>query len=368
MARKGENIFRRKDGRWEARYSKGHDASGKMLYGFCYGKTYAEAKEKVTRAKQVFQEDSLRKNEESLRFGTFCDKWLSLRKDEVRESTYIKYRGILENHIKPVFGKDHLDKLSSERVEVFKHELLQKGLSPKSVKDVLVVFREVLKETKQEFPTLCPEIVFHYPKIRKKEVRVLSVGEERELISYLISRLDNCNFGILLVLLTGLRLGEICALQWKNISMEDQTIRIDSTLLRLNNSDPREDRKTELRLGNPKSETSCRYIPMSDGVLKLCQEMGIFDPDVFVLTGKTYPMDPRTLQYRFQKCAEECGLEGIHFHTLRHSFATRCAESGFEIKSLSEILGHTNPSITLKAYVHSSMEYKRDSINKISIL
>ena len=88
-------------------------------------------------------------------------------------------------------------------------------------------------------------------------------------------------------------------------------------------------------------------------------------PTAFVLTGTSDYMEPRTLQYRMEKYTAECGLEGVHFHTLRHTFATRCVEVGFEIKSLSEILGHANTTITLERYVHSSMELKRHNMNKL---
>ncbi len=89
---KGENIFKRKDGRWEARYIKGYELSGKIKYGFCYGKTYREAKEKVTKCKAALVSGKPVPSANSRRrFSFYCDEWLRLRKPKVKESTYIKY-------------------------------------------------------------------------------------------------------------------------------------------------------------------------------------------------------------------------------------------------------------------------------------
>ena len=176
--------------------------------------------------------------------------------------------------------------------------------------------------------------------------------------------MDACKFGILLALFTGMRIGELCALRWDNISMRGQTIKIASTMQRL--KDMEEGRGTKIVIGSPKSDTSIRTIPMTDYAAELCGRMRPGSSTAFVLTGTSDYMEPRTLQYRLEKYTKECGLEGVHFHTLRHTFATRCVEVGFEIKSLSEVLGHATTSVTLDRYVHSSIELKRSNMNKLS--
>ncbi len=370
MARKGENIFKRKDGRWEARYIKGHELSGKIKYGFCYGKTYREAKDKVMLAKMALKGQAPKPVSRDRRlFSCFCDEWLALRKGEVRESTYVKYSTILENHVKPRLGRYVPLALNTKTIEDFKWELLDAdGLAPKTVKDILLVLRAVLSYTAKQFPGLFPIPEFHYPKIDRKEMRVLSPDEQRRLTSYLLSEIDDCRFGILLALLTGMRLGELCALRWDHVSVQERTVRISETMQRLKSMDKDSGAKTRLRVGNPKSNTSRRVIPMSDSVAGLCGKMPQYRPNVYILTGTTEPMEPRALQYRLEKYTRECGIEKVHFHTLRHSFATRCVEAGFELKSLSEILGHANISITLELYVHSSLELKRANMNKLSLL
>lgn len=367
---KGENIFKRKDGRWEARYIKGYELSGKIKYGFCYGKTYKEAKEKVTRAKAALVSGKPLPTVGSRhRFSFFCDEWLESGKGRYKESTFVKYQTMLEKHIKPKLGGCFPLAFNDALMERFTNELLfDDELAPKTVKDILVVLRSILNYTAKRFPETFPKVEITYPKETKKEMRVLTREEQTQFVSYLLQEMDECKFGILLTLLTGIRIGELCALRWENISLKDNTIKISSTMQRLKDINLNRETKTRIVIGSPKSDTSTRIIPISDYAAELCRRMNPKSPAAFVLTGTSDYMEPRTLQYRMEKYTGDCGLEGVHFHTLRHTFATRCVEVGFEIKSLSEILGHANTTITLDRYVHSSMELKRDNMNKLALV
>lgn len=364
---KGENIFKRKDGRWEARYIKEHDPSGKIRYGFCYGRTYQEAKEKATKCRaQIFNQPQCGQ-EQQPNFGFFCDEWLRIKKVSLKESTYVKYSTTLERHIKPHLGDCSPLQLSSGKIEEFTAVLLnENGLASKSVKDILVLLRSVLKYTQEQIPERFPHVRIGYPKEQKKEMRVLSAEEQSRFIHYLQMDMTPCKFGILLALLTGLRIGELCALRWENISLQDKTLRVTATMQRLKNMQSDAYTRTKIVVGAPKSDSSLRTIPMTDFACRLCEQLNPSSQKAYVLTGTTNYMEPRTLQYRFAGYAKECGLEGVHFHTLRHTFATRCVEVGFEIKSLSEILGHSTTTITLERYVHSSMTLKRSNMTKLS--
>lgn len=365
---KGENIFKRKDGRWEARYVKGYELSGKIKYGFCYGKTYKEAKDKVTKYKAalVSGKPVTQANSRNL-FGFYCDEWLNASKSRLKESTYIKYDTILKRHIKPKLGGCYPLGITSNLIEAFTDELLIKdALAPKTVKDILVTLRSILKYAAKQFSGTFPIIDIAYPKETKKEMRVLSRDEQMRFTKYLMTDMDECKFGVLLALFTGMRIGELCALRWENISLRDGTVKITSTMQRLKDIDGAGDAKTKVVIGSPKSDTSIRTIPMTDHATALCENMRPKIPEAFVLTGASDYMEPRALQYRLKKYTVECGLAGVHFHTLRHTFATRCVEVGFEIKSLSEILGHSTTTITLDRYVHSSIEFKRSNMNKLS--
>ena len=364
---KGENIFKRKDGRWEARYIKGYELSGKIKYGFCYGRTYREAKEKVTGCKAALIDGRPVPGTSSRRrFSFYCDEWLRARKPRVKEATYIKYDTALRRHIKPKLGGCFPLGMTTGLIDEFTQELLfEDELAPKTVHDVLVVLHGILKYTAGCFSGGFPAIEINYPKLGKKEMRVLSCEEQTRFVSYLLEDMDTCKFGVLLTLFTGVRIGELCALRWGNISVKEQTIRIDATLQRLRDTNAAVSR-TRVVIGTPKSDTSVRTIPITDYTAELCGKMDPHCSAAYVLTGTEDYMEPRTLQYRMEKYTRACGLEGVHFHTLRHTFATRAVEVGFEIKSLSEVLGHATTTITLDRYVHASLVLKRDNMKKLT--
>lgn len=207
---KGENIFKRKDGRWEARYIKGYELSGKIKYGFCYGKTYKEAEEKVTRAKAALVSGKPAPVSNTRhRFAYFCDEWFESEKNRFKESTCVKYKTILEKHIKPRLGGCFPLAFNDGLIEQFANELLfEEELAPKTVKDILVVLRSILNYTAKLFPDTFPKVDIVYPKESKKEMRVLTREKQTLFVSYLLEELDECRFGILLALLTGIRIGE----------------------------------------------------------------------------------------------------------------------------------------------------------------
>lgn len=368
MSKKGENIYKRNDGRWEARYIKGYSPDGSIRYGYCYARTYREAKDKAGAEKAALLNNGGEKpSEVKKRFDAYCDEWLQINRPRIKESTYVKYLTIIENHIRPCFGGRRPQALTSLMIESFSRDLLDDGLSPKTVRDVLALLQSILGYIKKEVNIMPPvEIVF--PKEQKKEMRILTHEEQIRFTQYLLSDTDECKFGVFLALITGLRIGEICALKWKNISFRDRCLTVSSTMQRMRDVSEGARRKTKIVVSDPKSETSARKIPLTDNVLNLCGKWRA-DDEAYVLTGECERyMEPRTLQYRLEKYTEDCGLKDVHFHVLRHTFATRCVEAGFEIKSLSEILGHTSSRFTLERYVHSSMELKRDNMAKLAAI
>ena len=366
--RKGENIFKRKDGRWEARYIKGYDSSNKIKYGYCYGKSYSDAKDKVTKIKAALLTDKpITQVIPKHRFNYYCDEWFKSRKNNIRESTYIKYEIIINKHIKPKLGSYKPIEINTNVVDEYIDKLIKEdNLSIKTVKDILVILRSILKYCNTQFPNTFSIIEIHYPKENKKKIRVLSKDEQNQFISYLLKDDDNCKFGILLMLLSGIRIGELCALKWGDVNLKEQCISINSTLQRLHNYNNEDYNRTHIVIGATKTDTSIRIIPLNSYAFDLCQKYFVDNVDAFILTGTTKYMEPRTLQYRLKKYTDECNLEGVHAHTLRHTFATRAVEVGFEIKSLSEVLGHANTNITLQRYVHSSMELKRANMDKLN--
>ena len=368
--RRGENIFKRKDGRWEARYIKGYEPSGKIRYGFCYGKTYREAKEKAAKQKTALLDGKPAPQTGTRRCLSFyCDEWLKLRKNKIKESTYIKYDTVLEKHIKPKLGSYFPSEMNTEIVDNFTNELLsEEMLAAKTVHDILAILHSVLKHISANRTEFLSSLEINYPRKIHKEARVLSREEQSRLIAYLLENINECKFGILLMLLSGMRIGEVCALRWSDINICDKTISVTSTLQRLRDTSKDGKACTHIVISAPKSNTSIRTIPMTDYIANLCRRFEVPNAAAYILTGTEKYMEPRTLQYRIKKYTGECGLDDVHAHTLRHSFATRAVEVGFEIKSLSEILGHSSTTITLERYVHSSMELKRANMDKLSTI
>ncbi len=371
MARKGENIYKRKDGRWEARYIKAYAIDGKAKYGYCYAASYREAKDKLASIKAGLLFDQLPVSGHSRkRFSVYCDEWLKLNRLKVKESTYVKYHVMINNHIKPKLGGCLVAALSSFVIEEFSQELLfEEDLSPKTVKDILVLLKSVLRYTRKNYPGVMADIEISYPKEVKKEMRVLTPEEQKRFTDYLLTDMDSIKFGVLLTLMTGMRIGEVCALRWSDISLKENVIRVGATMQRIKNMNEGESAKTKIIISDPKSDSSMRLIPLTDNAVWLCKMLGRQSPAAFVLSGTSESfIEPRVLQYKLERFTKACGLEGVHYHTLRHSFATRCVEVDFEIKTLSEILGHSSPKITLERYVHTSMELKRSNMNKLSLI
>ncbi len=365
MSKRGENIYKRKDARWEGRYIKYYDAKGQAQYGYVYAKTYNEVKEKLAAAK--LKGKAIRESATG-NFSDYCDEWLTLCRSRVKEATYVKYHGIVNSRLKPELGEKMPYEFNTILIERFSHKLLTHyGLSPKTVRDILTVLRAILDYGRKQEGSGFMQIDIIYPQSKKREMRVLTEEEQICLVKYLLKNVNQTKFGILLALFTGMRIGELCALRWGDISVDEKYIHVGQTLQRLKIlDDTATDYKTKIVIGAAKSEHSNRYIPLSEHLAELCCDMKSRTPEAYVLTGKVNRyMDPRTLQYRFSKMVSECGLSGVHFHSLRHTFATRCVESGFEIKSLSEVLGHASTKVTLDRYVHSSMDLKRANMEKL---
>ena len=374
MPRKGENIYKRKDGRWEARYRKETSVNGKNVYGYLYARTYREVKGKLYHILSKKQEP-VENTADSELFSAIAVEWLEHVQLQVKESTGNKYERILNKYILPVYGQKKPECITYELIESECNRLLQyggkkeNGLSPKTVSDILSVLRSILKfAEKKNYKIVCDgksiQIKQHNPKMR-----VFSIMEEKRLHQYLCKNITPCNIGIILCLFTGLRVGEVCALKWEDISFIEQTLHVHHTLQRISNREQTESgKKTKVVLTSPKSECSIRVIPLADDVEQLLLNYRT-SASGYVLTNDTFKfIEPRTMQNHFKKALRECNIEEANFHTTRHTFATRCIELGFDVKSLSEILGHATVNITMNRYVHPTMELKKENMEKMSSL
>lgn len=370
MSRVARNIYMRKDGRLEGRYINGYDESGRAVYGYVYGKSSDEVSEKLSDCiANVVMADAC---EAKLTFGGVAERWLSGVSIRVKESTLARYRYLLEAHILPSLGNMSVKNINSSHIADFAQSKLQgdfgkgKPLSANSVRDLLTIIRSVLELAVAE-KLIDSEININFPKSHQREIRVLSKQEQRALENVLLGKyIDRYSLGVLLCLYTGMRLGEVCALRWSDIDIDSKVIRISKTAQRIQNKDTEDNRKTRIIVDNPKTHASMREIPMPEFLAELLSDYKKADEFYVLSARKSHPADLRSLQNRFKSILSAANIESVNFHALRHTFATRCIEAGVDAKSLSEILGHANVSITLDRYVHSSMEQKRESMNKLT--
>lgn len=359
MAKKGLNIYKRKDGRWEGRYKCGYSSDGKAKYRSVYAKSYSAVKELLDQKKNEQDKGCSCK----CTVGELLCLWLDDERNKVKESTYANYAMKLQKHILPRFAGMKYDALTAHHLNDFIREKLNSGLSEKYVSDIVVLMKSAAKfgsrnynyPNKIEFVTL--------PKTADKiQKPLLNLGEQQRLQEELINHQSTSNVGILLASVTGIRIGELCALKWSDIDLEKSILTVSSTVQRVCNVDKK---GTRLVISSPKSRSSIRQIPLPDFIISILKTAKTTD-DSYILSGTHKLVEPRTLQYRFKSLLKQLSLPYVSFHKLRHQFATRCVELGFDVKTLSEILGHHSVEVTLNRYVHSSIERKRDCMKLFS--
>ena len=374
MSRKGENIYKRKDGRWEGRYCKTRNENGKIKYGYVYARTYTDVKNKLERVKKnyfVFHE----KNGTKIIIRTFSDvarEWLCYKKPLLKEASLSKYTNIINLHLLPFFRDQDIHNITLEQMESFYNGLLItktiKGtaLAPKTTLDILSVMKAILLyATTKKYMNVLPVLRYEYRAVPKKLV-VLSGRNQKILSTYLCVNLTYRNLGLLICMYTGIRLGEACALTWEDISLTEGYIYIHKTMQRIQKE--HNGKKTMIIIAEPKTQSSIRTIPLPRQLIQLIKSSKL-PMQGYLLTGSYEKyIEPRNYQYHFKKILQQCKIPKTNFHTLRHTFATRCVELGFDIKTLSEILGHSNINITLNRYVHPSFNLKKQNMNKMNKL
>lgn len=355
MARRGENIYKRKDGRWEGRYKTGIKPDGKTKNSSVYGKSYSEVKALL---------NEKRKNVD--RTATVCpltvkelfDLWFEHQKYCVKESMLANYAMKADKHILPALGGCKYEKLTVNMLNDFVARKLRQGLSPKYVSDIVMLIKTVCRFAYKHYNYANKaESVVVQQKREKHEFRILSRSEQAELNNYLHNNHSQHNIGIFISAVTGMRIGEVCALKWFDIDLEKRIITVSRTVQRI--ADSNGTSATKVILTTPKSNSSVREIPIPAALAAILREYRR-DSECFVLSGSTKPLEPRTLQYRFRSLLKKLGLTAVNFHSLRHAFATTCIELGVDVKTLSELLGHSSVEITLNRYVHSSLKRKEE--------
>ena len=369
MSKKGLNIHKRTDGRWEGRIRTGRKESGSLIYYSIYGKTFREVKEKMLHWNYSENIKPQSSNEEKT-FNEVLDMWMENNRIKNKGATVAKYQNLIDTHIAPLLGKQKLSTITPLMINSFLQEKIENGrldgkggLSSSYVRSIMIVIKSAMKYAVEE--GLCPQLntPILKPSIQKtNELIILSAEEQRKLEDAVFCSNDPTKIGIFISLQTGLRIGEVCALSWNDIDFEKRILKVRHTVARVCDS---KSKMSKLIIDNPKTQASYREIPISD---KLVDTLNNFkqmsDSEYIVSTSKGFT-SPRTYDYRYHRIIDQVGISSVNYHALRHTFATRCIEAGVDIKSLSEILGHANVAITLNTYVHSSVEMKRNQLEKM---
>jgi len=365
MPRRGENIYKRKDGRWEARVL---ESNGK--YRYVYAKTYKEVKEKKQNyQKYIKLRPRILPEQITAAAGLFTDWLQGDVVNQVKPSTYENYYFCMKKYVLPFFKTKDNEFLTENTVVQFTKSIHSNPVISESYKrKILIIFKTALKEVAKSYPDFSGLMeAVKLPKAANPEVQAFSVSEQRMIEQVAFHEKDIRALGIILTFYTGIRLGELCALKWCDLDYEAGTISITKTVSRVKNPQP-QGRKTALLVGTPKSLKSRRKIPLPKFLQDAFMEFKEKCPDenCFLFSGTEDPPDPRVYEKLFKNVLKNAGVKERKFHTTRHTFATRALEVGVDIKTLSEILGHSSVTITLNIYAHSLMEQKMIAMDKLN--
>lgn len=301
------------------------------------------------------------------KFSKIVALWKEDKKQYVKRSTFAAYTLLIENHILPSFGEMAL--VEEQDVQTFVFRKLNEGLSHKTIKDILIVLKMILSFGVKNQMTEYRQIDIKFPTERDKHsIDILSRSHQKQIMEYIRLHFTFKNLGIYICLSAGMRIGEICALTWDDLDVENGIIHVRKTIQRIYVIEEHQ-KYTEVILDTPKTKNSIREIPMTKNLLKMIRPIKkIVNGNFYVLTNEPKPTEPRTYRNYYKQFMQSLGLPLMKFHGLRHSFATRCIESKCDYKTVSVLLGHSNISTTLNLYVHPNLEQKKRCMEQMSRL
>lgn len=359
MARRGENIYHRKDGRWEGRYISGRHPNGKAIFTSVYGRRYQDVRQKLIEQRSVCFIPARTSGEAGFehRANYYLEKKV---RPFVKPSTYAHYRQIINHHLIPAFGALKLTDITAEHIQCYFSDAVA-CLSPGTIRNIFNLFRAILKDaffdghlSRQIWENV------RLPSVQRSPVQVFT-REEQQRFEEVVLGENRLEF--ILCLYTGIRVGELCALQWQDANLRSATLHIRKSLRRVGK---------EFVIGAPKTDCSRRTIPLPPFLVDLLaayRRAHGGEDDAFLFPGKKRAYcDIRTIQARFTKLARQAGLSHAHVHTLRHTYATRLLEQGVGIETVGALLGHASPSITLRYYAHCTAQHKEESVRGLHLL
>lgn len=374
MARTGNNIYKRKDGRYEGRVLIGKTCRRKPRYVYVYARTLKEVKRKM----EEIRENGITEKEKGtdISMQAAAEEWLRRMQENWKPTTCGMYRSVVSHYVIPLLGDYAVTEIGKELFEEFARDLdgysQKQSLSERYKKYICSIVRQIMDYTENAYQLEKkgpPVPAFRVP---RQAAQLPPKQDLLRLRQYLLEHLeeDTC-LGILVAMNTGIRIGELCALQWGDFDLESGELVIRRNLQRVRSEDGTDKGqkdaagKTRVCMQMPKTTSSIRVIPLADGLSDILRAFRR-PPEKYLISGKKKAWsEARTLQYRFSAILKKCGIQPFHFHLLRHAFASQCVELGCDIKSLSEILGHSSVQITMNIYVHSSTKQKKELMNLV---
>lgn len=367
MSRRGENIYKRKDGRYEGRYVTGRTLDGKTRFGYVYAHSYSEVRLELMRKKV---EQANIPAAPSLfghgLYGEWLEHWLDAEiRPNVKQSTYANYRSI-QRRLTDGLGSQPLRTLAQEDIQTFLNMPEIQALASTTRHGILRMLKSSLQAAKENgMLAKDPCAAFRLAHEAAAEQRVLSIREQKLLT---LAAIRANELPVLIGLYTGMRVGEVCGLKWSDIDWQESIVTVQRTVLRCARVGPHSS-GTEVIVSAPKSSASRRILPVPAVLMRLLLDLR--GPDVavgFIFGSPSKACEPRLLQLRLERLIACCGLDGVHFHTLRHSFATRLLEMGVDFKTVSLLLGHSSAKITLDFYAHATLEQRQRAIRRLETL
>ena len=290
--------------------------------------------------------------------------WKADKKQYVKRSTYSVYSLLISKHLIPAFTG--LTNVTEEMVQEFVLTKLEQGMSHKSVKDILIVLKMIIRFAVKQGYMEHRDIDVKFPREReRRELEVLSRSNQKRIMEHVRNHFSFMSLGIYISLCAGLRIGEVCALVWEDIDVDAGVINISKTIQRIYNIEG-EGKRTEVIIDTPKSRNSVREIPIAKDLLRMVKPLKkVVNNSYYVLTNSPIPKEPRAYRTYYTSLMKKLGIPKLKFHGLRHSFATRCIESKCDYKTVSVLLGHSNITTTLNLYVHPDMEQKKKCVEQM---
>lgn len=301
-----------------------------------------------------------------MQYKDWLNEWLDYYvQPRTKKRTYEKYSKQINKHVLPVLGEYNMDDLTAVTLQKFVAALIDKGLSANTVNGVITLLKTSLQRAvsvgvaQRQYSDFIVR-----PKTREKQVECFSKDEQKKIERYVFDKNKPKLFGIVFCLYTGLRIGELLALTWEDVDLQKGIIAVSKSC-----HDSWEDGEYVKVIDEPKTESSMRIIPFPKQLLPRLKELKKLTKSGYVIGGEhVHGTQVRSYQKTFETLLKKLKIPHKGFHSLRHTFATRALECGMDVKTLSEILGHKNPMVTLKRYTHSMLEHKAEMMNRVGKL